>query len=175
MFSGTPRANSRCQSADLRRACVKARLSTSIPGGNVCTSPRNALTRKRRSTSRESADVRRMSRSLNIAARSHASRGAPNSRALTSMCAKRGCAPSLASARPWDVMRAAASIASNCRNRSRACASGAAGGGSSQLKVAASVAPQQASSKANGARSACVISGAVCGANDDCEPSDHKR
>ena len=73
------------------------------------------------------------------------------------------------------LTRPCSSNASRRRSRSRALARVAAGGGSSQIRLAASFAPQAASSSARPARSVCRISGVENGASERCAPSLHAR
>ena len=155
----------RSRTSTLRNARCRAPPSTRTSAATCGSSTRprrRASMRKRKSASRRPALQRSRSRSPSTAAISSASRCRPSSAPRTIMCARRGCVPSRASARPCAVIRPSASIASSERNRSRACENVAVGGGSSQRSVRGSLTPHSARSSATGARSASRISGAVC-------------
>ena len=111
-----------------------------------------------------------------------------SAKAVSSACARRGCAGSAARARPLVVRRhckgvpvpspslalKAPSVASRSRARSTECA----GGGSSHGSATSSASltqPQRAKESTMGARSASAISGGACSTKRSCSLSLHSR
>ena len=163
-----PRPSCRERSCDMRRA----RCNAPCPCLAAIVSLRSA---------RFGCGYRHRARPAGHLAPRAARQGSPPADALSSsldfrsMCASRGWIASCAISRPCAVINPCASSAPSVASKSRALASIAAGGGSSQRRAVASRAPQLARSSASGARSADAISGGVNAARLACAPSLHAR